>query len=370
MKQFYLVRLSQTVAMAVLVFCSATTVAAPQYSAVYAFGDSLSDNGNIANITEAAGQSLHPLYFDSFPSLMPTTAYEVSRKMTNSGPVWVESLAAGLGLPALPSTTGGTIYATAGANSTDNLPYVPPEHEAVLSIEEQTQLFLAQHGGAAPSDALYAFSEGGNDLLDAVTYATSPQQIGEITAASLQSFIGSVTALALAGAHDILVVNVPNLGLTPQSQLMDNLMPGFADNLTLMSAAYNEALDISLSTLDQQLAAIGVDVNVMLLDSFGLITDVVNDPQAYGFTEANQACLGFAPQQPCANPDEYVFWDGAHPTVALHNLAAAGALSLLDTEGEVGVGSANVPLVPTLMLMFGGLTGWSLSKRGREVRNA
>ncbi len=370
MKQFHLVRLSQTAALAALVFCSASATAAPQYSAVYAFGDSLSDNGNIANITEAAGQSLHPMYFDSFPSLMPTTAYEVSRKMTNSGPVWIESLAAGLGLPALPSTVGGTIYATAGANSTDNLPYVPPEHEAVLSIEEQTQQFLAQHGGMAPADALYAFSEGGNDLLDAVTYATSLQQIGEITAASLQSFIGSVTAIALAGAHDVLVVNVPNLGLTPQSRLMDSLMPGFADNLTLMSAAYNDALGISLSALDQQLAAIGIDVNLMLLDSFGLVTDVVNNPQAYGFTEADQACLGFTPQQPCANPDEYVFWDGAHPTVALHNLAAAGALNLVDANGEVGTGSTNVPLAPTLLLMFSGLMGWSLRRRGHRTCTA
>lgn len=87
MKQSHLPRLFGVLAVSISVFSSANVIGAPQYSAVYAFGDSLSDNGNIANITEAAGLPLHPLYFDSFPSLLPTTAYETSRKMTNTGPV-------------------------------------------------------------------------------------------------------------------------------------------------------------------------------------------------------------------------------------------------------------------------------------------
>lgn len=261
----------------------------------------------------------------------------------------------------LPSTQGGTNYAIAGANSTDNLPYVPPEHPAVFSIEEQTQQFLSQHGGAADSSALYAFSEGGNDLLDAVTYGADQQQIGEIVAASIQSFVGSIAGVAMAGARDILVVNLPNLGVTPQSLLTDSLMPGFAAGLSMLTESYNEQLGLALGALDQQLAANDVDINLMLLDSFALVTEVAANPQAYGFTEASQSCLGFAPQQSCANPDEYVFWDGAHPTVAMHNLAAAGALGVINAQGRVGVPAANVPSPGVLLLMLGGIAAvWSL----------
>src|SRR5580658_5393666 len=62
--------------------------------AIYAFGDSLSDVGNVYS---AVGIPASPPYYQG----------EFS-----NGPVWVQDLAAGLGLPALqPSRLGGTDYA-------------------------------------------------------------------------------------------------------------------------------------------------------------------------------------------------------------------------------------------------------------------
>src|SRR5262245_43423824 len=62
---------------------------------IYAFGDSLSDIGNVFIGTNGA-QPLPPYVNHQF----------------SNGPVWVQDLAAGLGLPALtPSLAGGTDYA-------------------------------------------------------------------------------------------------------------------------------------------------------------------------------------------------------------------------------------------------------------------
>jgi phospholipase/lecithinase/hemolysin len=85
---------------------------AADFSAMYVFGDSLSDVGNV--------------YLGSSGS-EPASPY-VGGQFSN-GPVWVQDLAARLGLPALtPSLAGGTDYAfggaTTGSTSTNN-PVVP-----------------------------------------------------------------------------------------------------------------------------------------------------------------------------------------------------------------------------------------------------
>ncbi len=75
-------------------------VAAP-YSALYAFGDSISDAGNIFVGTE--GQIPLPPY---------------SQGRFSNGPTWVQNLSVQLGLgPLTPSLSGGTDYAFGGAET-------------------------------------------------------------------------------------------------------------------------------------------------------------------------------------------------------------------------------------------------------------
>ena len=330
--------------------------ALPSYSELIVFGDSLSDTGNAANFTEAAGFDLQPLYFDpaGFPGLVPATAYEVSRKFTDDGPIWVETLGATLGLPTTPFSdpAGGTVYAIGGANSTDHLPGVPAEDDPLFSVEEQVGIFLAERGGVAPSTALYTFTVGGNDIRDALTLAAMGGDPGPVIEASLFSVVDMIGALALAGAQDILLFNVPNLGLVPQVTLLDSLSPlDVAEQFSETSALYNALMAAALAQLVGDLAVAGIDLNLILADSYGLLTDVVANPALYGFDEAVDSCLYFLPEPACANPDSYVFWDGIHPTVAMHQVIAHTAFEAIPLPG------------PGALLLIGALAAWRARAR-------
>jgi|HubBroStandDraft_2_1064218.scaffolds.fasta_scaffold407822_1 phospholipase/lecithinase/hemolysin len=128
----------------------ASAANASNFSAEYVFGDSLSDMGNVYLAT--AG-------------VEPASPY-VGGQFSN-GPVWVQDLAARLGLPALtPSLTGGNDYAfggaTTGSASTNN--------SDVLNLEQQVGLFLSGHP-SVPSTALYTFPDraGAKDSLNSQT---------------------------------------------------------------------------------------------------------------------------------------------------------------------------------------------------------
>src|SRR5215471_17330655 len=92
--------------------CLATaTTHATAYSALYVFGDSLSDSGNNA-IVFAPNTTPVPISGNDF---IPTFPY-ASGRYTN-GPVWAQDFAAGLGLGVSPSLLGGTNFAFGGART-------------------------------------------------------------------------------------------------------------------------------------------------------------------------------------------------------------------------------------------------------------
>jgi phospholipase/lecithinase/hemolysin len=87
--------------------------ALPSYSAVYAFGDSLSDAGNVSITTSAAGatEPVSPPYYKEQYG-------PISGNVFSNGPTWVQDLSIALGLGTLaPSLAGGTDFAYGGAET-------------------------------------------------------------------------------------------------------------------------------------------------------------------------------------------------------------------------------------------------------------
>jgi outer membrane lipase/esterase len=284
------------------------------YSSLFVFGDSLSDSGNNA-IVLAPNVTPVPISGNSF---IPDFPY-ASGHYTNDQ-VWAQIFATSLGLSANPSLLGGTDYAFGGA-TTGPINTIPP------SLETQAALFLSQHGPIIPGDALYVVEGGGQNARDALTAISSCNSqacIDGIIQSTIAGFVGDIqtidSELEAAGAKNIVVWNVPDIGKTPAV-----LAEG-----TLASALGTEIA----STMSNALAAaIGSDLDVKLFDIFGLLNDAIANPGDFGLLNVTDACAQFLACDPSGNlVSQFLFWDGIHPTSGAETFISDAMLSLVVPE--------------------------------------
>lgn len=324
-------RLGHRLAAAALAGASLLAIpgAASAYGSLYVFGDSVSDSGNVAL---AIGQPSGVPQQVTGNSYIPDYPYFPSGRYSN-GAVWAEGFAAGLGLPLLPSLVGGNNYAYAGARTAGNDIPVP-------SLNTQAQQFIGSVQGLAPSDALYVIAEVGNDARDAlaaIAGGADPQATMQLAATSYASDLGAIVDdLRAAGAQHFLVFENVNLGLVPAVAAMGASSAALASSLTLqMNSALNDRLR----------GATGVT----LFDTYSFLSIVVQNPGAFGFGNSADACGAIA-QADCSS---YVFWDGLHPTAAMHQLIAESALAAVPEPAS------------GLLLLAGGLMLVTLRRRQR-----
>ena len=92
------------------------------------------------------------------------------------------------------------------------------------------QAFLADHGGSAPSDALYVIEMGGNDIRDAiVAYRTGgPLAAQAILQQAIPSIANHIQVVVSARRPTVSVWLPPNLALTPAIRMLDQMSPGAA----------------------------------------------------------------------------------------------------------------------------------------------
>ncbi len=300
------------VAAAVAVACSlAASAASAQFSNFWVFGDSLSDAGSFK------------------PALPPGTGLYT----TNPGPMWTQVLAQRYGMTSTPANQGGNDYAEGGARVSQQ-PGVPPNFPLTANatpVLTQISQFLS-HGPADPG-ALYSVWAGGNDLFTQLALL----QAGAITQAQLQAnmalaaqqLVGGVAQLQAAGANNILVFNLPDAGKTP-----DGIESG-------QGAAVSQVVGLYNSTIQAGLNQIGG--NVIRVNIFGLLNEVIADPTRYGFTNVtSRACTNdfggrvyalFCTPDTLVSPDApntYLFADGNHPTTAGMKLVAQLVASMIE----------------------------------------
>jgi phospholipase/lecithinase/hemolysin len=319
MKNFRLARFFSAITAAAACLCWAPAQAGT-YSNIYFFGDSVSDGGNVAL---AIGYPNGVPQVVSGNSYIPDYPYYPSGRFSN-GPVWAEDFAAKYGLTAAPSLAGGTDFAFAGARTGG--PNVP-----VPTLTTQAGMFLAQTGGSAPAGALYVIAEVGNDARDALAAigggADVTQTILAASAAYANDLGGLIDALRGAGAAQFLVFDNVNLGLVPAVTSLGGNASALATALTW---TMNQAL----------LSRLNGEAGVQLFDTYAFLTGVVQNPGAFGFANATDAC-GAVIGADCST---YVFWDGLHPTAAMHELIATAAVPEPQTPALFALGLAGLAL--------------------------
>jgi phospholipase/lecithinase/hemolysin len=291
--------------LAVITWAPASAEAA-SFQRFYVFGDSLSDTGRTSALTGGLVPPPFLLTADLFNPVVP--AYADGR--FSNGPVWIDFLTEDFGI------TGGTNYAvtsaTTGSLNTAPIPGLP-------GLTQQVGQFLAENI-AVTSEDLFILFAGSNDYL-----GTANQTNPSIPVANLE---GAIRAFAGAGAQNILVTNLPDLGLSPFVQQV--LDPVAASTLV------NQHNTLLANTLTALKAEADFQANLISFDIFSLINEAVANPAAFGLNNIQQACLLpsplFFPPGPvtrCDNPDEFLFYDSLHPSSRVHRFVADSAAAVL-----------------------------------------
>lgn len=271
-----------------------SSAAFASYSQVYFFGDSLTDTGNLY---AGSGIPASPPYYNGGFS---------------NGPLWSQTFANALGFASTPAVLGGNNFAWAGATVIN---YDRPQPE----LPQQLGMYLGATSGVADPNALYVIMGGGNDINDA---GANPATAASNIVAAANAVNEMVSSLYFAGARNILVGNLPDIGLTPRALAGG---PAVVAGATALSQLFNATLSSLLAITEATRTGIDID----LLDMYALLNDAVANPSSHGFSNVTSACksgeLG-ATGDVCSDPDAYLFWDSFHPSARAHDLIAQTAL--------------------------------------------
>jgi phospholipase/lecithinase/hemolysin len=299
--------------------CATALAEVHAYNTIVVFGDSLSDTGNVLHLSEVKYQIPFPatvLPFEDYTLGRFTDGIETFPSTLTTG-VWIEQLAATL--PGQPhvfnSLDGGTNYAygfatTANTSSPLNFSANNVNYSVrVSNIGQQITRYLATHP-QIDNHTLFVVWGGAIDVLNAKS-----QQ--DIYIAAAQEFF-DLQRLIQAGATQILVPNLPPLGLVPRL----NGSPVTSVPATSASLLYNSYLAAGISLLKDFYW--WRRVTFYQLDVFHLFLQIVASPGSYSLADVKDPAEGLP-----VNPDTFLFWDDLHPTTRGHQILADAALNLL-----------------------------------------
>ena len=233
---------------------------------VVSFGDSLSDVGTYAPLASAVGGG---------------------RFTTNPGQVWTQNVAQYYGgslsaaftidITHKLSAQSGLGYAEGGstvatpANQNDFLTDVIGNVE--MPVNQQVSSYLSTHGSFNSGQLILVWA-GANDVLRAGSLPAAAPTV-QTAATTLAQLVGQIVQ---NGATHVVVVNVPNVGLSPKGLAAAD---GGA-NLTQLSQLFNQDLNAALQ-------ADGLQGKVIQIDSYTWVDQIIANFQANGFVVANTA---------------------------------------------------------------------------------
>ena len=364
---------------------------AQSFDSVVVFGDSISDPGNAADL-----QNLEVRRDPQLPDVLkPSLQYPTGTNFsTNPDWVWtqyVEEFYGGTGEHQL-FTEGGTNYALGGGcvsttpNDTDGC-------MEQTSIQNQMRTYFTIHGQQIDPDSLYILWGGTNDLdlagsrgslsvlgkaldpsNDPITQATGINtfsvkltELKDTSTKAASDYLTQIKFLQDKGAENIVILNMPPLGLTPGIRQISGILSNIQlkpDNLNNVSEFintnatdnFNEDLSNGLKDLNHGIVAI---------DAHGLFEEIVDNPKQYGFEEIEKGVCeptssseayselklpfddGCGPDNdpfnyPYAYKSDtdittYLFADNVHPSGAAHQMLANVVTSTLSAPVQVSL---------------------------------
>lgn len=302
-------------ALSILLLTGGNVWAAPAFSSLYTFGDSLSDAGDspsaVMSIYKILNNNCDPLHF--------CPPYDDGR--LSNGPVASEYLAESL-FPGAVTTTNFRSYAVGGAtsgigNSGDIGGSATDKGDLGLpGMKQEVDRYISDSGGSADPNGLYLVWGGANDYLTHDSPVSAAQNIG-----------GYVNMLAAAGARHILVPNLPDLGHTPLAR---------AEGMEAEARDYTIVFNNELATQLGNTGSSFPTTDIFRFDTYSFVNNIIQNPGDYMLPNVTGPCISLPFDVSCGNPDGHLYWDDVHPTTRAHAILG-GAFASAVPEPRVAV---------------------------------
>jgi cholinesterase len=262
------------------------------YSQVIAFGDSMSDTGNLFKFTQAVGGAGLPQ--------APSFGGRFS-----DGMVALEVMSNQLRLPL-------TNYCFSGGQTGRGnlLPFWSWQRGMLFQIDEFHRTLTSQGKSRNDPQALYFLWAGPNDFFEGINMYSKQTAI---TAAN--NHLKAIRTLYARGSRHFLIPLMPDLSLTPQSAAFEKQDPGYRDASRRRSEELKAEL---LRTFDKARSEMpGIDIRTY--DNLEAMRESLPRFASQGMN-VTEACYtgklqaGQTVRQVCEHPENYFFWDKNHPT--------------------------------------------------------
>ncbi|XP_043704571.1 GDSL esterase/lipase At3g48460-like [Telopea speciosissima] len=337
---------------------TSTTATTPTFARIYAFGDSFTDTGNTKSSTG-------PTMFKHVSSLpYGTTYFKRPTNRYSDGRLVIDFVAETLSLPYLPpyldrnnaDTSHGVNFAVAGSTAINHDFFVRNNFSQDSILESlQTQLvwfekFMKDEGcwggnvssvagdcrAADFDDTLFWVGEiGVNDYAYLIGSLVPTSTIQRLAIDSITRFLQE---LLKQGAKYIVVQGLPSAGCLSLPMTFapfnDRDDIGCVGSINQVAQKHNSKLQAKLQDLRKQYP----HAAIAYADYYRAYGEVMKNTRKYGFQEPFKACCGSGggpynfdllatcgsppASKACANPNQFINWDGVHLTEAMYRVVA------------------------------------------------
>ncbi|AGH82214.1 Thermolabile hemolysin (TL)-(Lecithin-dependent hemolysin) (LDH) [Psychromonas sp. CNPT3] len=261
---------------------------------IIAFGDSLSDTGNIFNGSQWLFPNRNAWFLGHF----------------SNGFVWTEYLAKEKNIPLYN-------WAVGGAAGQDKYLVLTGVYGQVSSYLTYMKMALNYN----PENTLFTLEFGLNDFMN------YHRKMSDVKA----DFSSALIRLTDSGAKNILVLTLPDASQAPQFKYSSQA------EIQKVSAQIKE-FNVFIKGQANYYQLQGY--NIVLFDAEKLFSNITKNPKKHGFKNSKDACLDINRSSSrdylyshnltdeCADygSDAYVFWGVTHPTTAMHKYIADNIL--------------------------------------------
>jgi phospholipase/lecithinase/hemolysin len=258
------------VILSIAFFVAISTIGANAYDRIYAFGDSLSDTGNV-----------------------PAPAPDYFGGRYSNGKLWIEYLSLKLGLS-----------------------YQPTNNHA--QADSPTATVLQQTKDFSPSgelkDSLFVLWGGGVDFINAAPIGFNDAAWADVVNGAINNLSNAATVLIAKGALTIVIPNVIDMTRSPGGSVLPSIYKPYARNKLI---GFNNSLAATLQTLSVR----NPQTRIIPMDLWTQFNDLLDHPRSYGFTKVDIGVLqdDALPDKSFNGPGQtYLFWDEIHPTSRAH----------------------------------------------------